>query len=97
MERVQLSRRRGWRKPIGAVIVSRPSRWGNPFAVTEYGRAQAVAKFRQYLADMSPAERDDYLAPLREATALCCWCKLNEVCHADVLIEAIYVILPIAL
>ncbi|WP_220151077.1 DUF4326 domain-containing protein [Microbacterium sp. H6] len=31
--RVQLSRRRGYRKPEGAVVVARPSRWGNPFAV----------------------------------------------------------------
>lgn len=30
-ERIRLSRQRGWRKPAGAVVVSRPSRWGNPF------------------------------------------------------------------
>lgn len=29
-ERIQLSRRKGWRKPAGAVVVSRPSKWGNP-------------------------------------------------------------------
>lgn len=34
-ERIQLSRRRGWRKPEGAVVVARPSRWGNPFRVGE--------------------------------------------------------------
>ena len=28
--RIQLKRTRGWRKPAGAVVVSRPSRWGNP-------------------------------------------------------------------
>lgn len=33
--RVQLSRRAGWRKPEGAVVVSRPGRWGNPFEVTK--------------------------------------------------------------
>lgn len=32
-KRVQRKRTRGWRKPAGAVIVSRPSRWGNPFVV----------------------------------------------------------------
>lgn len=32
-ERIQLQRTRGWRKPDGAVVVSRPSRWGNPFRV----------------------------------------------------------------
>lgn len=30
-QRIQLSRSKGWRKPEGAVIVSRPSRWGNPY------------------------------------------------------------------
>ena len=29
-KRVQLRRTKGWRKPEGAVLVSRPSRWGNP-------------------------------------------------------------------
>ena len=32
-QRIQLSRQRGWRKPEGAVVVSRPSRWGNPFKI----------------------------------------------------------------
>ena len=31
--RIRLSRTRGWRKPPGAVVVSRPTRWGNPFRV----------------------------------------------------------------
>lgn len=34
-ERIRLSRAKGWRKPAGAVVVSRPSRWGNPFTITE--------------------------------------------------------------
>lgn len=29
--RVQLSRRKGWRKPESTVVVSRPSKWGNPY------------------------------------------------------------------
>lgn len=29
--RVQLRRTKGWRKPEGAVVVARPSKWGNPF------------------------------------------------------------------
>jgi hypothetical protein len=30
-QRIQLSREKGWRKPEGTVVVSRPSKWGNPF------------------------------------------------------------------
>ncbi len=32
-ERIKLSRKKGWRKPEGAVVVARPTKWGNPFAV----------------------------------------------------------------
>lgn len=30
-QRIQRRRTKGWRKPEGAVIISRPSPWGNPF------------------------------------------------------------------
>lgn len=33
--RIRLERRKGWRKPAGAVVVARPSRWGNPWAVRD--------------------------------------------------------------
>lgn len=32
-QRIQLRRTRGWRKPKGAVVVSRPGKWGNRFRV----------------------------------------------------------------
>jgi hypothetical protein len=32
-ERIRLRRTKGWRKPEGAIVVSRPSRWGNPYRV----------------------------------------------------------------
>lgn len=30
-KRIQLRRTKGWRKPEGAVVVARPSKWGNEF------------------------------------------------------------------
>lgn len=36
-KRIQLRRTKGWRKPEGAVVVSRPSKWGNPFRVMAHG------------------------------------------------------------
>jgi hypothetical protein len=86
MERVQVKRVRGWRKPEGAIYVGRPSKWGNPYSVTEHGREQAVHLYREHLAGMPKEERDKLLEPLRTATALCCWCKPSELCHADVLL-----------
>lgn len=32
-KRIQLRRTKGWRKPEGAIVVSRPSKWGNPIRV----------------------------------------------------------------
>lgn len=32
-DRITLSRAKGWRKPEGAIIVSRPSIWGNPWGI----------------------------------------------------------------
>lgn len=31
--RIQLSRKKGWRKPDNCVVVARPTRWGNPYKV----------------------------------------------------------------
>ncbi len=35
-ERIQLSRKKGWRKPEGTVVVARPSIWGNPFSIGSF-------------------------------------------------------------
>lgn len=32
-QRIQMSRKRGWRKPEGAIVVARPSVYGNPFRI----------------------------------------------------------------
>lgn len=32
-ERIQLRRTKGYRKPEGAIVVARPTKWGNPFRV----------------------------------------------------------------
>lgn len=35
-KRIQLQRTKGWRKPGGAVVVARPTKWGNPFHVSNH-------------------------------------------------------------
>lgn len=46
-ERIQRKRTRGWRKPEGAVIVDRTTKWGNPYWHVEkyHGRDRAVSLF----------------------------------------------------
>lgn len=34
-DRVQMMRRKGWRKPDHVIYVGRPTRWGNPYVVGE--------------------------------------------------------------
>lgn len=81
-ERIRLRRTKGWRKPRSAVVVARPSKWGNPFRIGVDGDAETcVAKFRGWVA-----EQCWDLAPLR-GRDLCCWCTLDGPCHADVLLE----------
>lgn len=43
-QRIQLKRTPGWRKPEGVIVVSRPSKWGNPFRYrTRNGLARVPA------------------------------------------------------
>lgn len=37
-QRVQLSRRKGWRLPPNTMSVARPTKWGNPYSVQRAGR-----------------------------------------------------------
>jgi len=91
-ERIQLRRTKGWRKPEGAVVVSRPSKWGNPYSSTGRGctRETAVEQFRDML---TRAPLNDAGVPITETIRaelagrdLACWCPLDQPCHADVLL-----------
>lgn len=97
-KRIQLSRKKGWRLPEGAVNVSRPGRWGNPFPVGKEGplgrtaldNEGAVGFFRAMLSDPELREQAGYPADLSSLRGkdLACWCGPKDHCHADVLIEA---------
>jgi hypothetical protein len=103
-QRVQLSRKKGWRMPPNTVSVARPGKWGNPFSVlpelapgTPVGRyvampsvEQAVAAFRRWLQE-DPAGRqlaEEARAQLAGRN-LACWCPLGGPCHAQVLLELV--------
>lgn len=147
--RIQLRRTKGWLKPEGAIVVARPSKWGNPFRYrTPYGlvrfgprhesrfgrswdyegrisadgsrhdmwfaaddvvethvryasRSELVEMFRLTLVAPTPGMRMAYpsnFGHLAKVTSdeirtelaghdLCCWCPLDQPCHADVLLE----------
>ncbi len=79
-KRIQRKRTKGWRMPPNAVYVGRPTKWGNPFDVAKTGRVPAVLRFACEVAPLLD------LSELR-GKDLACWCRLDQECHADVLLE----------
>jgi hypothetical protein len=98
-ERVQLSRRKGWRMPPNTVKVDRSTKWGNHIVIGEprgighrpWTAEDAVDQFRADTMSAIDHDRPDGsepldLSPLRGKN-LACWCPLDAPCHADVLLE----------
>lgn len=88
--RIQLSRKKGWRKPENTIVVARPGKWGNPFKIGQPGiatRADAVARYRTVMTDESLRYLNAIELPQLRGKNLACWCPLNQPCHADVLLE----------
>ncbi len=79
-KRIQRKRTKGWRMPAGAVYVGRPTKWGNPFDTASTGRISAVVRFACEVAPLLD------LSELR-GKDLACFCRLDQECHADVLLE----------
>lgn len=96
--RFQLRRTKGWRKPAGSVVVSRPGRWGNWYLIGdpdpmtgEPMTADGVVFW--FRCDLDPAvnamaatDREEIQRELR-GKDLGCWCPIGSPCHADVLLE----------
>ena len=70
---------RGWRDGR----YGKPSRWGNPFRVSQEGRKAALAKCRDYILT-SPLRAQ---LPELAGKTLLCSCRPNQRCHGDVLVE----------
>jgi hypothetical protein len=84
-QRWQRSRRKGARLPAGVVVVTRPTKWGNPHPL-DLGREEAVRRYRDdLLAGRLAVTVDDVKRELR-GKDLACYCPLDAVCHADVLL-----------
>ena len=84
-ERYQRSRQRGARLPADVVVVTRPTRWGNPHPLA-LGRAEAVGRYREdLLTGRLDVTVEDVKRELR-GRDLACYCPLDEPCHADVLL-----------
>ncbi len=89
-KRIQLRRTKDWKKPEGAVVVSRPSIWGNPFQAGKDGDGNPGYLVALYRAYLDRPEQSALVASIKtrlRGKDLCCWCPLDQPCHADVLLE----------
>lgn len=73
-----------WKKNPNAVYVGRPSKWGNPFKVSEHGLDKALFLYNMWLGHQL-SKNPDFLEPLR-GKDLVCFCPLDQRCHADLLL-----------
>ncbi|MCQ0986439.1 DUF4326 domain-containing protein [Jiella marina] len=110
--RLRLSRARGFdlqalsRETNGlpAIVVARPTKWGNPFTVPRNGSAAECvdlyakligASLIACVAQPTTEEQEDaivaFRADWRELAGhnLACWCQAGQPCHADVLLDAV--------
>jgi hypothetical protein len=85
-QRYQRSRRKGARLPPGTIVVTRPTKWGNPHPLA-LGREEAVRRYREdLLAGRLVITVGDVVREL-EGRDLACYCPHDQPCHADVLLE----------
>lgn len=98
--RIQRKREKGWRKPENTICVNRGTKWGNPFKIGEFlnvnnddgshtyiliTRDLSIEYFRAYITQKIDFGGLD-LTELKGKN-LACFCKENEACHAEVLLE----------
>jgi hypothetical protein len=87
-QRIQRKRTKGWKMPEGAVYVGRPTMWGNyaPKADRE-NRAYTVEWFRRWVCEEASEAWKGRAKIELGGKDLACWCRADQPCHADVLLE----------
>ncbi|WP_084831575.1 MULTISPECIES: DUF4326 domain-containing protein [Mesorhizobium] len=87
--------------PKNTLTVARPGPWGNPFVVGKHGdAAYCVDLYKALLAGLLRVGADPDVEALERTRRfvaenadelrgknLACWCKPDEPCHADVLLQ----------
>ena len=97
-ERIQLSRKKGWRMPPNTVKVDRTTKWGNPFAPGKenpFLPGQIVADKRHaFVLYRAFAPQNEQLITAARAELagknLACWCPVQpyeDCCHAAILLK----------
>ncbi len=89
LQRIQMSRRKGWRKPDNTVYVGRPGKFGNPFPVEQLGRDEAIRRYEAWIQEPEQKGLFDVARATLRGKNLGCWCRPGLPCHADVLLRLV--------
>ena len=92
--RVQRKRIKGFKMPPNTVYVGRPSKWGNPFLISNLiskgipeGEALRLS-LKKYKEWIDYKISDGILNPQElRGKNLSCFCHINSPCHADILLK----------
>ncbi len=85
-KRIQRKRTKGWKMPENTIYVGRPTKWGNPYKVEDFGLDRSIELFRQnIMTNESVFVKMDF--EKLKGKNLACFCKQGQKCHADVLLE----------
>jgi hypothetical protein len=92
-QRIQRQRTKGWRMPENTIYVGRPTQWGNPFKLIENSIAHTREGIVELYAEALEFNDTDWARwvnthiHMLRGKNLACWCKLDQSCHADVLLR----------
>ena len=88
-QRIQMSRRKGWRKPANTVYIGRPGKFGNPFGVEEHGREEAISRYETWIQEPEQRVLLAEAGVILRHKNLGCWCRPGLPCHADILLQLV--------
>ena len=74
--------------PPNTIYVGRGSIWENTYTIGALSRETVVKEYERWLDSKSDDFLLNFLKPL-VGHDIACWCKVNELCHGDLLIEII--------
>lgn len=85
--RIQRKRVRGWKMPPNTIYIGRPTKWGNPFTLTQRGgdRPSCVDAYREWLRET--LKLDPHFLDALRGRNVACWCRLDVDCHGDILLQ----------
>lgn len=95
-KRIQRKRQRGWKMSEQSerqvVYVGRPTKWGNPFKLIPGSISHTREGIVQLYAEVLERNETDWAKWINDhihelaGKNLACWCSLDQICHADVLL-----------